>query len=620
MRAIQFSILCLLLMLYSALDALPSESAVDYAREKTTSREISQFLAGMRLATEKELRQAPEEPPRFFVGADGYLRHLGAPPSYYFPVAAIEPGEPEKTARNFLRQHARLFGIISPAVDLRVLRTKTRNDREHVRFEQTYAGIPVFGAQIAVRLNNLGGVECVASDIARDIWMLDEGRLSLTPVISAESAVAKVRRLFAGKEVDVEIQTTTPRLAIFAPSVVDVPGCIRLIWDMKVYIEEPALVHERILIDAHSAEVVMRYSLDEYAMDRVICDARNTDSDPGTEERVEGDGESGIPDVDDAYDFLGDTYNFYSRYHQRDGIDGAGQLRLEATVRYCRPGDACPWPNAQWDPDSLRMYFGMGYAVDDVVGHEYTHGVTDYESDLEDSGQANAIEESFSDIWGEIIDQNNDGGDDSGEVKWLIGEDLPGGALRNMRDPTDYRDPDRMGSRFWYDGPDDNTFAHTNCGVGNKLAFLLCDGETFNGHVVEGVGWQQVITLFYEVQTGGLLPSWADYFDLYNALIQAAWDLGWSPDDMLDLHSACDAVEISVPVVYVDGEFEFDCPIGFPFADGTVTLPFSTVADGLDAVRSGGVLAIKGGSYDEAVTFSKRISIMAWDGTVVIGR
>ena len=54
------------------------------------------------------------------------------------------------------------------------------------------------------------------------------------------------------------------------------------------------------------------------------------------------------------------------------------------------------------------MVFGEGFAAaDDVVGHELTHGVTESESALFYYMQSGAINESFSDVWGEFIDQWN---------------------------------------------------------------------------------------------------------------------------------------------------------------------------------------------------------------------
>ena len=70
--------------------------------------------------------------------------------------------------------------------------------------------------------------------------------------------------------------------------------------------------------------------------------------------------------------------------------------------------------------------YGDNYAsADDVVGHELTHAVTERSANLLYYMQSGALNESFSDIFGETIDLEDGLGDDSVGVRWLMGEDLP---------------------------------------------------------------------------------------------------------------------------------------------------------------------------------------------------
>src|SRR5262249_2520866 len=156
--------------------------------------------------------------------------------------------------------------------------------------------------------------------------------------------------------------------------------------------------------------------------------------------------------------YFGDTYDFYFTRHGRDSINNAG-LVLSGTVRYCRSGEPCPYQNAYWEAN--RMHFGQGFAAaDDVCAHELTHGVTENESELLYQDQSGAINESLSDMWGEWIDLTNSGGTDTPAVRWLMGEDLPGGAIRSMKNPLLFNDPDRMGSPKYYHGIADNGGVH----------------------------------------------------------------------------------------------------------------------------------------------------------------
>ena len=115
-------------------------------------------------------------------------------------------------------------------------------------------------------------------------------------------------------------------------------------------------------------------------------------------------------------------------------------MPIVSTVRYCPSAQECPYENAYWDGE--QMVYGAGFAADDVVGHELTHGVTDFSSRLFYYAQSGAINESLSDVFGELIDLGNGAGTDTPAVRWEIGEDIPGiGALRDMADPTDLRRP-----------------------------------------------------------------------------------------------------------------------------------------------------------------------------------
>jgi Zn-dependent metalloprotease len=190
-----------------------------------------------------------------------------------------------------------------------------------------------------------------------------------------------------------------------------------------------------VLIDAHTGIAVLHFNQIATALNRRIYDNQGNTAFglPGNGPvRTEGPGATGITDVDRAYDYTGHAYNFYNTYHGRDGIDDAG-MAIISTVRYCIDG-ACPYENAFWN--GTQFVFGSGYAsADDVVAHEYTHGVTSYESKLYYYYQSGAINESLSDVWGEFVDLTNGAGVDTSNVRWEMGESLPGGAGRSMSDP-----------------------------------------------------------------------------------------------------------------------------------------------------------------------------------------
>jgi len=97
----------------------------------------------------------PKEPIRIFKTKDGYLRFIGAPPSTHFAVAA---GTPEQAADEFIEKWRNLFVNESPFVDFEKIRVKTQKERSYVRYQQIYAGLEVFGAEMIVQVNEICGI------------------------------------------------------------------------------------------------------------------------------------------------------------------------------------------------------------------------------------------------------------------------------------------------------------------------------------------------------------------------------------------------------------------------------------------------------------------------------
>lgn len=480
-------------------------------------------------------------------GETGKVRFIGTAPNQAISQPAVLEGDasPEQAARGFLDIYGELFGLQNSNSELTKMTERILEDgRSFVRFQQLYQDVPVIGGELIVQLNTDFDIVSANGEIMPDL------NLNITPAISAEeahqSALVKVASNY-GLNID-ELTTSEPELWIYNPMLLDAfePHLSRLVWRLEVTTLDLSPIREFVLVEAHQGFIVLQFSQIADALNRVIYDNNNNPSLglPGNGPvRTEGGMPSNVADVNLAYDYSGDTYNFYLNEHSRDSIDGAG-MTLISTVRYCHPLFTCPFQNARWD--GAQMLYGDGYATaDDVVGHELTHGVTQFTSGLFYFNQSGAINESLSDIWGEFVDQTNGAGTDTATVKWLIGEDLPMGAIRDMSDPTVDSDPDKMTSTLYYCDTDDSGGVHFNSGVNNKAAFLMTDGGSFNGQTVTGLGISKVADLYYEVQTN-MLTSGSNYLDLYDALIQASINLNYSADDRQEIQNTLNAVEMSV--------------------------------------------------------------------------
>lgn len=538
---------------------------------------------------------AAGEPIRVSQSKDGYAQFLGAPPSTRLSVRTPKGATAEAQARDFLAQWDDLFHAKSESAGYRTVRVDGGEKRSFVRLQQTYGGVPVYGAQVVVQVEADGGIGAVVSDVMHAFVALENGALTVKPTVNEEAAKKAAIALVAAAHPKVALTASAPALSIYEPSVLGESGPTRLVWETTVGGPAGAAVEELVLVDANTSEIALHFTMVESAMNRQIYDANNVlGTDPGTLVRTEGQSPTGIADADRAYDYYGDTYNFYSTQNGRDSIDNAG-LTMSATVRY----DDGRGPNAYWYGSRRRMYFTAGLVADDVTGHELTHGVTDFMSGLLYINESGAMNESLSDMWGEWIDQTNSRGNDAANVRWMMGEDTSLGILRNMQNPPAFGHPDRRGSPYWYTRPDDSELSisrevHRNSGVGNKLCYLLTDGDTFNGRTVTGMGIPVATDLFYECQR--LLTSSADYGVLADTLGQAAINLGLTAAQRASVDTGCLAVEIhpsyaritstarptnvyyrwrditpdgtAVGALVDDGKYPNDAtgfPIGFPF-------------------------------------------------------
>ena len=263
---------------------------------------------------------------------------------------------------------------------------------------------------------------------------------------------------------------------------------------------------------------------------RSVYDAQHGSDLPGTLVRAEGQPASKDVAADRAYDGLGATWQLYWEGFSRNSLDGKG-LELVASVHYQQQYD-----NAFWD--GRQMVFGDGdgtYFNDftssvDVIGHELTHGVTQYTAGLTYITQSGALNESVSDCFGSMVKQQSLG-QDAADADWLIGEGLftskvQGVALRSMKapgtaydDPVLGKDPQPADMDGYVDLPadsqHDNGGVHTNSGIPNR-AFYLAATE------IGGSSWGGAGLVWYDVLTGSKSAKDVDFAGVAGVTVEAA--------------------------------------------------------------------------------------------------
>ncbi|WP_165823819.1 M4 family metallopeptidase [Pseudochryseolinea flava] len=236
------------------------------------------------------------------------------------------------------------------------------------------------------------------------------------------------------------------------------------------------------------------------------------------------------------------TYEYYFKKHNRNSFDNQGA----AIMSYVNVD--VNLNNAFWTGELLA--FGDGSNNNplvelDIVGHEFTHGVTQYEARLQYLYEPGALNESFSDILGKAIEFDAFGD----TATWQLGRHYRSGGLRDFVNPNSKNQPDTYEGDLWYTGYDDNGGVHYNSGVQNYWFYLLCKGGSgVNDHdfsyAVNPIGMDAAVNIAYRNLTD-YLGNTSDYLDARIGSMLAAADLyGKNSTEYQEVDKAWDAVGV----------------------------------------------------------------------------
>ena len=267
---------------------------------------------------------------------------------------------------------------------------------------------------------------------------------------------------------------------------------------------------------------------------RNVYTANNSTSLPGTLVREEGQPPSQDPAVNEAYDGSGATYDMYKDEYERDSIDNKG-MRMDSTVHYQNGYDNAFWNGRQMvygdgDEDlplNERIFNRFTISLD-IIAHELTHGVTQFEAGLAYFGQSGALNESFSDVFGSLVKQRTLNQTASG-ADWVIGEGLfapnvNGVGIRSMKapgtaydDPVLGKDPQPAHMNEYKNVDYDNGGVHINSGIPNH-AFYITAIE------LGGFAWEKAGRIWY-ITLRDKLRSTATFQEAAELTVQAAGEL-----------------------------------------------------------------------------------------------
>ena len=284
--------------------------------------------------------------------------------------------------------------------------------------------------------------------------------------------------------------------------------------------------------------------------ERVVYDAKNGSNLPGTIVRREGEPPTADVTVNEAFDGSGTTYDLFNDVYKRNSIDGNG-MRLDSTVHYKKGYDNAFWDGEQMVygdgdedlPVSDRLFNRFTIAID-IIGHELTHGVTQFEAKLTYSQQPGALNESMSDVFGSLVKQYQLK-QTAAQADWIIGQGLftanvNGVGIRSMKapgtaydDPVLGKDPQPAHMKDYVNTISDNGGVHINSGIPNH-AFYITALE-LGGNAWEKAGQIWYLTLKNKLEANSKFQDCANMTyrvagELFGAgsIEQQAVQKGWT--------------------------------------------------------------------------------------------
>ena len=236
----------------------------------------------------------------------------------------------------------------------------------------------------------------------------------------------------------------------------------------------------------------------------------------------------------DAHYGIEATYDFYQSTFGRNGIDNANR------ATYSRVHYSNSYDNAFWSDSCFCMTYGDGNSFTtltalDVAGHEMSHGVCANSANLTYSGESGGLNESNSDILGNMVELYSRSGNTlpssvaNTDNCWLVGEQLASTPLRYM-----YKPSLDGGSKDAWSSTLGSLDVHYSSGPNNRMFFFLSQGasstsssnyySSYTPAGFTGIGPAKAAQIWYRALTVYLTSS-SNYAAARTACINAAKDL-----------------------------------------------------------------------------------------------
>jgi bacillolysin len=486
-------------------------------------------------------------------------------------------------ALNYLKKNQDKTGVKNPDKNLKVKNVQKDDlGMTHFRFTQAINGVPVEGSEVIVHFNKNN--EAVSVN-GRTNQTVTDDTVDTTASISSDAALKKAL-----------ISVNAPQELTYEPiaELIIYPFEHKNHTAYKVNVnfkgDEPG--NWFVYVDAKSGKVIdkinglmhaeenktqtgsgkgvhgdhrnlhitrvkeagsgTQFALADYShenLEGIFTYDATADWDSSNDSIYTGNSASFISDYDraavDAHYNSEKVYEYYLNEHGRNSLDGEGM----AINSYVHIG--VDYNNAFWNGRYMAYGDGDGEffiplsAGLDVAAHEMTHGVISHTANLAYRNQSGALNESFADVFGALVDDSD----------WEMGEDIMAPAakangvtrLRSLSDPNSVvvSNPQRAayGSGVYPDHMDefynmplnvDNGGVHVNSSITNHAAYLI--GQE--------LGREKLGKIYYRALSV-YLTSNSNFSDARQAIVQSAIDLyGEGSAEETAVNAGFDAVGI----------------------------------------------------------------------------
>ncbi len=507
------------------------------------------------------------------------IRHKGRT-VFIEKESAETKAAPEERLYRFLDETKAWSGIDDPRESFKIADIRTDGlGITHIRTVQQFRGVDIYGAEATIHLDG-------TRERFTGAFHSPDRNTKTTPSVSAATAIRKVvedvsvetvYRQLSQKEQDIlDYSAPSTSLVLYSTGEDE----YRLAWAVTI---RPNFIEEwKYFIDAASSEIIHKFNntcsdgpvtaqaydlnnvlqtistyleSDMYYLMNISEHMFNMSTDEGVILTLNANNTSTAyldysyvtssnntwpqKNAVSAHNHATLAYRYLWNTFGRNSVNGRGG-NIISFVNVAED-DGTSMENAFWNGKAVfygnggSSFYSLAGALD-VAAHELGHGVVSNTANLEYYGQSGAINESYADIFGSMVDRDD----------WRIGEDItrtsysPSGALRDMADP--HNGGTSLSQPYWqpksvsemYTGSQDNGGVHINSSIGNHAYYLYATAVTK----------EKAEQVFYKALTDYLTMT-SKFIDFRIAVVQAASDLfGASSTEVTKAEEAFTAVGI----------------------------------------------------------------------------